>query len=220
MPFAFAVDQKDNIWVTNILTDHVTRFPGTDPTKAETFKTGFSGSGLAVDSLGNVWIANKLGNSERGRQKMLEMAFAGKVNYNGDPDHVARLTHVLIDAMADQTPGWEGGSLTVLHPDGSEASFSPVYGKGISGPWAVSVDGNDNIWVSNFTSSAAGIVHLCGFRTENCPPGMKTGDAISPPGGYVGGGLQLQVDVGIGPAGDVWVTNNWQDHDCLLRQAR
>ncbi len=40
----------------------------------------------------------------------------------------------------------------------------------------------------------------------------KTGDAISPPGGYVGGGLQLQVDVGIGPAGDVWVTNNWQDH--------
>jgi len=40
---------------------------------------------------------------------------------------------------------------------------------------------------------------------------MKSGDAISPPGGYVGGGLQLQVDIGIGPAGDVWVTNNWQD---------
>jgi len=40
---------------------------------------------------------------------------------------------------------------------------------------------------------------------------LKTGDAISPPGGYVGGGMQYQVDVGIGPAGDVWVTNNWQD---------
>jgi len=213
LPFAFAIDQKDNIWVTNLLGDHVTRFSGNDPTKAETFKTGFSGSGLAVDSLGNVWIANKLGNSERGRLKMLEMAFAGTVNYTGDPDHVARLTHVLTDAMAEQTPGWEGGSLTVLHPDGTEASFSPIYGRGISGPWAVSVDGNDNIWVSNFTSSAAGIVHLCGFRPENCPPGMKTGDAISPPGGYVGGGLQLQVDVGIGPAGDLWVTNNWQDHD-------
>ena len=213
LPFAFAIDQKENIWVTNILADHVTRFSGNDPTKSQTFKTGFSGSGLAVDSLGNVWIANKLGNSERGRLKMLEMAFAGTVNYDGDPDHVARLTRVLVHAMAEQTPGWEGGSLTVLHPDGTEASFSPVYGKGISGPWAVSVDGNDNIWVSNFTSAAAGIVHLCGFRTENCPPGMKTGDAISPPGGYVGGGLQLQVDVGIGPAGDVWVTNNWQDHN-------
>ena len=44
---------------------------------------------------------------------------------------------------------------------------------------------------------------------------MKTGDAISPPSGYVGGGLQLQVDVGIGPAGDVWVTNNWQGYRML-----
>ena len=81
LPFAFAVDQKDNIWVTNILGSHVTRFSGGDPTQAETFKTGFSGSGIAVDSLGNVWVTNKLGNSERGRLKMLEMAVAGKVNY-------------------------------------------------------------------------------------------------------------------------------------------
>ena len=199
-------------WVTNVLADHVTRFPGGDVTKPETFRTGFSSSGLAVDSLGNVWITNKLGSSEFARLKMLEMAVAGKVNYDGDRDASSRITRVLVAAMVEQKPGWEGGSLTVLHPDGSEAAFSPVYGKGIYGPWAVSVDGNDNIWVSNFTSSKAGIVQLCGFRTETCPPGMKTGDAISPPGGYVGGGLQLQVDVGIGPAGDVWVTNNWQDH--------
>jgi hypothetical protein len=211
LPFALAIDQKDNIWVSNILGDHVTRFPAGDPTKFETFKTGWSGSGLAVDSLGNVWVTNKLGNSERGRLKVVEMALAGKVNYDSDPDATARLTHVLVDAMFDQKPGWEGGSLTVLQPDGTEAKFSPVYGKGIYAPWAVSVDGNDNIWVSNFARDSAGIVQVCGFRTENCPPGMKTGDAISPPGGYVGGGLQLQVDVGIGPAGDVWVTNNWED---------
>jgi len=211
LPFAFVVDQKNNLWITNILGDHVTRFPGGDHTKAESFKTGFSGSGLAVDSLGNVWVTNKLGNSERGRLKMAEMAVAGKVNYYGDPDASARLTRAMVGAMYTQTPGPEGGSMTVLGPDGTEANFSPVYGKGITGPWAVSVDGNDNIWISNFSSAAAGIVQLCGFRTENCPPGMKTGDAISPPGGYVGGGLQLQVDIGVGPAGDVWVTNNWQD---------
>ena len=216
MPFALAADQKGNIWVTNILADHVTRFPVGDVTRPETFSTGFSGSGLAVDSLGNVWITNKFGNSERGRLKILEMAAAAKVNYDGDPDAASRLTRVLVDAMAEQKPGWEGGSLTVLHPDGTQAEFSPIYGKGIFGPWAISVDGNDNIWVSNFASSAAGIVQLCGARAETCPPGMKTGDAISPPGGYVGGGLQMQVDVGIGPAGDVWVTNNWQDrHVCF-----
>ena len=43
------------------------------------------------------------------------------------------------------------------------------------------------------------------------PPGMKTGDQISPPGGYVGGGLQMQTDLAVGPAGDVWVMNNWED---------
>lgn len=39
---------------------------------------------------------------------------------------------------------------------------------------------------------------------------MKTGDPISPLGGYVGGGLQMQVDIALDPAGNVWVGNNWQ----------
>ena len=42
---------------------------------------------------------------------------------------------------------------------------------------------------------------------------MKTGDQISPPGGYVGGGLQMQTDLAVDPAGNVWVMNNWQDID-------
>ena len=215
-PFALAIDQQDRIWVTSGFGDHVTRFPASDPTKAETFKAGFLGSGLAVDSLGNVWVTNKLGSSERGRLKQLELMTAYAVNLTGDPDALNRAGKVLVPAMAAQTSGWEGGSVTVFRPDGTEASFSPVYGKGITAPWAVSVDGNDNIWISNLSTSSAGIVELCGFRTENCPPGLKTGDAISPPGGYVGGGLQMQVDVGIGPAGDVWVTNNWQYYPAAL----
>jgi hypothetical protein len=35
--------------------------------------------------------------------------------------------------------------------------------------------------------------------------------AISPKTGYVGGGMQQLVDIGIGPVGDVWVTNNWEN---------
>lgn len=75
------------------------------------------------------------------------------------------------------------------------------------------MDGNDNVWISNFAMPSSPIVQLCGARTENCPPGMKTGDQISPPGGYVGGGLQLQTDLAVDPAGNVWVMNNWQDID-------
>jgi len=32
----------------------------------------------------------------------------------------------------------------------------------------------------------------------------------------LGGGLQMQVDVGVGRAGDVWVTNNWQYYPAAL----
>ncbi len=209
-PFGIAIDQQDRIWITNIVGDHVTRFPASDPSKVETFKTGFSGSGLGIDSQGNVWITNKLGSFEHGKLKLAEMMLAAKVNFDHDPDAQNRIGKVLVGTMAAQKAGKDGGSITVLRPDGSEAPFSPIYGKGIVGPWAVSVDGNDHIWISNLASASAGIVELCGVRTDTCPPGMNTGDAISPPGGYVGGGLQMQVDVGIGPAGDVWVTNNWQ----------
>jgi len=52
------------------------------------------------------------------------------------------------------------------------------------------------------------VTQLCGARPANCPPGMKTGDPISPPGGYIGG-LQILTDLAIDPAGNLWVANNW-----------
>ena len=73
------------------------------------------------------------------------------------------------------------------------------------------VDGNDNVWISNFAMPNSPIVQLCGVRTETWPPGMNTGDQISPPGGYVGGGLQMQTEIAVDPAGNVWAMNNRQD---------
>ena len=102
-----------------------------------------------------------------------------------------------------QTAGREGGSVTLLRPDGGEYPGSPFMGPNLPGPWDVVVDGNDNFWISNFAASDGKITQLCGTRTENCPPGFKTEDPISPPGGYVGGGLQMQTGIAISPAGDV-----------------
>jgi hypothetical protein len=45
---------------------------------------------------------------------------------------------------------------------------------------------------------------------------MQMGDPISPPGGFVGGGMQMHVDIAIDPAGDVWVGNNWQMYQAAL----
>ena len=108
----------------------------------------------------------------------------------------------------------------MLRPDGTPAAGSPFNPTGsIWGAWAVSIDGNDHVWISNFAPDG-GITELCGARTETCPPGMKMGDAISPPGGWKGGGMQMLVDVSIDPAGNVWVSNNWQDPKVLLRDKR
>jgi hypothetical protein len=201
--FHLGIDQQDRIWVTNAIGGHVTRFPASDPSKAEKFSTGWSGSGLGIDSQGNVWVTNRLGNSMRGELLVTDML--ARAALGGNPDEV------LTRAVGKQRGG--DGSVTLLRPDGSEYPGSPFRGGGLPGPWAAAIDGNDNVWVSNFVAPNGRITQLCGVRTENCPPGMKTGDQISPPNGYVGGGLQMQTDLAIGPAGDVWVMNNWQDID-------
>ena len=204
-PFHLGIDQQNRIWVTNAFGAHVTRFPASDLNKVEKFNTGWSGSGLGIDSQGNVWVTNRLGSSMRGAFVVADMIATLKLGGNADE----KLTR----AMFKQRGGREGGSVTLLRPDGSEYPGSPFTGGGLPGPWAATIDGNDNVWISNFAGANSPIVQLCGVRTENCPPGMKTGDQISPPGGYVGGGLQMQTDLAVDPAGNVWVMNNWQDID-------
>jgi hypothetical protein len=201
-PFHLAIDQQNRIWVTNGLGGHVTRFPASDPSKVEKFETGWSGSGLNIDSQGNVWVTNRLGNSLRRSVLMGELLVTALRGGNPDP--------ILSRAMSQQTSS-DGGSITLLRPDGTQYPGSPFTAGGLPGPWAVVVDGNDNVWISNFAMPNSPITQLCGVRTENCPPGFKTGDQIAPPNGYVGGGLQMQTDLAISPSGDVWVMNNWQD---------
>jgi streptogramin lyase len=198
-PFHLAIDQQDRIWITNAIGDTVTRFPASDPSKVEVFPTGgHSGKGMAIDSQGNAWITNTLGTGldVRMKLKLLELKLTG---------HMGQFHRVVFDYLASNP---SLGSISMLRPDGTAAPGSPFHAGGSWGSWAVAIDGNDQVWSSNF--AGASITHLCGARTETCPPGMKTGDPISPPGGYVGGGMQPLTDIAIDPAGNVWVADNWQ----------
>jgi hypothetical protein len=203
-PFHLAIDQQDRIWVSDS-SFHVIRFPAANPSQALKLDVRSNNSGLNIDSQGNVWVTNRFGPGLLGMAHMVDMAVHLKTG------GVLSASDYLTKTMSEQKGG--SGSVTVLRPDGTQLPGSPFKGGGLPGPWAVVVDGNDNLWISNFASAASPIVQLCGVRTENCPPGFKTGDQIAPPGGYVGGGLQLQTDIAIGPAGDVWAMNNWQDID-------
>jgi hypothetical protein len=202
-PFHLGIDQQDRIWVANSGVNHVTRFPAADPSKAENFKTGINNSGMNIDSRGNVWVTNRFGTGLLGMAHLIDMGVHLKL------EGVTSAADYLTTVMSKQKGG--AGSVTLLRPDGTPFPGSPFKGGGLPGPWAVVVDGNDNVWISNFAAPSSPIVQLCGARTENCPPGMKTGDQISPPGGYVGGGLQMLTDIAVDPAGNVWAMNNWQD---------
>ena len=201
-PFHLAIDQQDRIWITNAIGDTVTRFPASDPSKVEVFPTGGgSGKGMAIDSQGNAWITNTAGSGLTSKRSCVFSLLSSPI------DRSWRSTKSLLQDLLDH-PGL--GSVSMLRPDGSPAPGSPFNPGSIWGAWAVSIDGNDHAWISNF-APGGGLTELCGARTETCPAGMKTGDPISPPGGYKGGGMQLLVDASIDPAGDVWVSNNWQD---------
>jgi len=190
-PFGIAIDAKGNAWVTNNGNSSVIALaPNGSPIGKPVTGGGIDlPMGIAVDSIGNVWISN---------------SGAVHVPCGGDPDS-GRLSPE--DANSETGP--ENASVTLLRLGGGMQSFK---GGGIFIPWGIAVDGNDNVWVANFggpKSGLGGLVQLCGANSQNCPPGHKTGDPISPDTGYTSDGLVRNTGVAIDPSGNVWLANNW-----------
>lgn len=205
-PFHLAIDQKDRIWVTNSGSDTVVRFPASDPGKAEEFKVGFAPRAVAIDSQGNAWVANTVGHPGTAEKlALVKVKLESKVesltSTMSKADEEAKAWINLFNVLSE----YPGGDVSMIRPDGTV--LPPFDGnKSIIGPWGVAIDGNDHVWIANSTGRS--VTQLCGARTETCPPGLKTGDPISPPSGYIGG-LQIITDVEVDPAGNVWVANNW-----------
>ncbi|MBI1246721.1 hypothetical protein GC197_02610 [bacterium] len=205
-PFHLAIDQQDRVWVTNSGSNTVVRFPAKDPRKAEEFTVGYAPRAIAIDSQGNAWVCNTVGHPDT-REKLdlikvkLQAEMEARLNLDTKADLEAKEWINLYGILMK----FPGGDVSMIRPDGTV--LGPFDGgKSIVGPWGIAIDGNDNIWVANSTGRS--ITNLCGARPENCPPGLKPGDPLSPPGGYIGG-LQVLTDVAIDPAGNVWAANNW-----------
>lgn len=135
--------------------------------------------GAASDSLGNVWVTNS---------------------------GVIAIPCSTGDTLDVPAPDVElHGTVVRVGPDGSLSRFG---GAGMTIPWGIAVDGDDNLWVANFTGQR--LSHLCGARISTCPSGLP-GDPIpsSSDTGYPFDGLQRNTGVQIDPSGNVWLTNNW-----------
>jgi hypothetical protein len=207
-PFGIAIDQQDRIWITNSGSNTVTRFPASDPGKAEEIKVGFSPHAVSIDSQGNAWVGNLIGHpGTMEKLALVKQKLEGKVEAlegSMSADELAASMWVNLWDIISENPG---GDVSMITPDGTvNGPFNA--GGAITGPWGVAIDGNDNIWVASSTSHS--VTQLCGVRTETCPPGLKTGDPITPSEGYIGG-LQIVAPIAIDPAGNAWVGNGWND---------
>lgn len=126
-----------------------------------------------------------------------------------------------------------GQGVYLVSSDGATVS-GPFTDGGISGPWSVTVDGDDNVWVANFGPMESGnfygnddangvkaaISKLAGVNT----PGFKPGDPISPPKGYTlpSAGSQVLLpnrDPLYGPAGPACYSPLMRQTNCLIDQA-
>ncbi|MEJ2696955.1 MAG: hypothetical protein P8013_09940 [Candidatus Sulfobium sp.] len=148
--------------------------------------------GIAGDSRGNMWVTNS--------------------------DHVS--VPCVTPFSTDQGGGF-GPSLVYFPADSSDASGARVFGTepdntgGLTIPWGDFVDGNDTVWVFNFgvdpndsSSHTTPLSQFCG--AGKCPAGLKLGDAISPPTGYLSDALDRVTGGGVDPSGNIWILNNWK----------
>jgi hypothetical protein len=215
-------DRGGSIWIANCGNSTVTRYPGGDPRKWQSlgglgitkpFDIAFNGRGQAfVTGVGNsaVGMLNANGSiakpaiTQGGINKPMGIAADSRGNMwvanSGLIDVPCPTANVMLGSL--------GGTLSLISHDGVASSKSPFRGGGLTVPWGIAVDGNDNVWVVNFFGKR--LSQFCGGRPANCPAGKRTGDPISGRRGYGFNGLVRNTGVAIDPSGNAWVTNNWK----------
>jgi streptogramin lyase len=191
-PFGVVIDAQNRVWVSNAQSDTVVRFPADDPSKVETYTAGIAVRGIALDSKGNLWTASNFsldfpppqipdGTSIMDQFKMA-VEHLQKTLVDGKTTGVVNL--ILADGTQPEPKGFNGGSI-------------------INVPWGINIDGDDDVWVAGFW--ARNVVLMAGHDTKGHPAGTKAGDVIHV---FENGGIQINTDVQIDPAGNVWSANN------------
>ncbi len=198
-PFDIVIDDQNRVWVANSSSDTVVRFPADDPSKVESFRTGLSVRGLALDSKSNVWVSN-----------LLSLDFPAPRIPVGAP---IMEQFALLAGAALHYPK-PTGDINLIRPDGEQPAPEGFTGGGaVDIPWGLNIDGNDDVWIANLSPRTRAVVLMAGVDTKGHPAGVKTGDVIH---SFKGGSIQMLTDVAIDAAGDVWAANNWNLPEAAL----
>lgn len=232
-----APDQSGNIWLASYGNNLVQVFPGGNPytdypayadENTEPFHIMIDDAEAAYVSYTGTSALSKFTYSPSG----ISLVRSVPIGTDANPKGIGLDTtgHVWATAGAESKVYLFDSNLN------SQGSFN---GGSITGPWGLSVDSKDNVWVANFGLEQQlpvkyRVTQLCGTNTANCPAGLATGDGISPSTGWTlpSGGAEVRLASGkplyypldapsykplmratttqIDMAGNVWVTNNWK----------
>ena len=200
-------DQNNNIWIASNENDQVVIFPNGDPQRPFFFQEpdGSSPFDIALAQDGSAWVTNSGGlaaGNAGSVAKYIIVNGAIKQQFplitKGPAGAFESLKGMSLDSQGN---AWiaSGGDHAVysISSDGTTVS-GPFKGGGINGPWSVTVDGDDNVWVANFGPMTPGsfygsdepggvkasISKLAGVNPATRPPGLNPGDPISPLHGY------------------------------------
>ena len=234
-------DGYGNIWIGSNGNDSVYVFRHGDPNQSVGFQQ-YAGSqpfDLQLAADGTAWVTNGGGFDGTYPSSVARYALVNGVLQQQFLQFVGKaLKAMVLDSVGNAWVASQGDNLIYLFaPDGTEVgNFS---GGGIDGPWGITVDGEDNIWVANFgpldpklpNNFTGRLTKLWGV---NAPAGHNVGDPVSPSTGYTvptaGSEVLLhngeplygpqgppcfipmmrQTALGIDQAGNIWSLNNWK----------
>jgi hypothetical protein len=215
-------DRQGNIWIANCGNNTVTRYARGDPAAfaglsnlgiAKPFDIGFNRSGQAFVTGNGSPFAVAMLNPDGTPTRKSPITGGGLNEPLGiAPDSagnmwVANSALVSIPCPRGIPKSNGAGSVGLIDSHGTPRR-KPFTGGGLTHPWGIAVDGNDNVWTSNFVGQR--VSELCGIKPMRCPPGTRTGQPLSPRSGYGFDGLVRNTSVEIDPSGNVWITNNWK----------
>lgn len=189
LPYSVAIDANDNPWVVNFAplgASTISKFSNAGtPVTGTPYACAAACFFLAIDSSQNVWASST--------------SHAIVLNNSGSP--VAQLPTTAYDsgiAIDSTGHGWtigQGRNLDQLTLPGTTTthaeSVTATSGNELT---PVAIDSLDNVWFVSNKNNAIG-------KSD------KTGTAISPVGGYTGGGLNGPAGIAIDGSNRVWVAN-------------
>jgi hypothetical protein len=169
-----------------------------------TIALNFSGGGIAtpsaiaIDSIGDAWIANNGSTAS-----VTELSPLG-VALHGSPFTVGGLqspSAIAVDLSGNVwvANNYNAGSITGLTSTGTALSGSPFTGGGVNEPEGIAVDGSNHIWAGNNGEFMAGDVSVY----------ADNGSAISGASGYGPGFGIADEAIAVDSLGDIWTINGY-----------